>query len=123
MKEFIENNLNNIKNDLKELVSYNSVLSNDEKPFGSENRKVLDATLKIMEREGFRTKNLDYYCGYGDIGQGDELVGIAGHLDIVPVGEGWNSNPLVLNENNGYSCYTCPRRSFWKHTPLDKAGE
>ena len=101
MKEFIEKNLENIKNDLKELVSYNSVLSNDAKPFGSENRKVLDATLKMMEREGLQTKNLDYYCGYGDIGQGSDLVGITGHLDIVPVGDGWNSDPFVLTEVDG----------------------
>ena len=30
--------------------------------------------------------NLDNYCGYAEMGEGDEIVGIAGHLDIVPVG-------------------------------------
>lgn len=101
MKEFIEKNLENIKKDIGELVSYNSVLATDAKPFGKENRNVLDAALKMMERNGLKTTNLDYYCGYGDVGQGDELVGIAGHLDIVPVGEGWSSDPLKLTEIDG----------------------
>ena len=101
MKKFIEDNLGNIKNDLKELVSYKSVLCDDELPFGSENRKVLDASLKIMDRLGFKTKNLDYYCGYGEVGQGDKLVGIAAHLDVVPVSDGWNSDPFVLTEKDG----------------------
>lgn len=101
MKNFIEKNLENIKKDIKELVSYNSVFSNDEAPFGKENRRVLDAALKMMERDGLRTKNLDYYCGYGEIGQGDKLVGIAGHLDIVPAGDGWDGNPFEVREENG----------------------
>ena len=101
IEKFIEENLENIKADLKELVSHNSVANNDELPFGSENRKVLDAALKQMDKKGFKTKNLDYYCGYGEVGQGDKLVGIAAHLDIVPVSEGWNSNPFTLTEKDG----------------------
>ena len=101
IEKFIEENLENIKADLRELVSHNSVLSNDELPFGSENRKVLDTALKQMDKKGFKTKNLDYYCGYGEVGQGDKLVGIAAHLDVVPVSEGWDSDPFTLTEKNG----------------------
>lgn len=101
MKKFIDENLESIKEDIKELVSYHSVLNDDELPFGSENKKVLDAAIKIMNRMGFKTKNLDYYCGYGEVGQGNELVGIAAHLDIVPVSEGWDSDPFILTEKNG----------------------
>ena len=100
IEKFIEDNLENIKNDLRELVSHNSVLSDDELPFGSENRKVLDAALDMMNKKGFKTKNLDYYCGYGEIGTGKELVGIAAHLDVVPTSEGWDSNPFVLYESD-----------------------
>ena len=42
IKQFIEENIENMKADLAKLVSYNSVNSNDELPFGSNNRKVLD---------------------------------------------------------------------------------
>ena len=50
---------------------------------------------------GFRTKNLDDYCGYIEFGEGDELVGIIGHLDVVPEGEGWTTPPFEANIRDG----------------------
>lgn len=102
MKDFIEKNFPTYLEDLKELVSYNSVLNDDEKPFGSENRKVLDKALNIMSQKGLKTTNLDYYCGYGEVGEGEELIGILAHLDIVPVGDGWDTNPLEVVEKDGF---------------------
>ena len=102
MKEYIDKHFDEYLKDLKELVSYNSVLCDDEKPFGSQNRKVLDAALKIMEEKGLKTTNVDYYCGFGEVGEGEELIGIIGHLDIVPVGDGWDYNPLDVSEKDGY---------------------
>lgn len=102
VKQFIENNLENMKTDLAKLVSFNSVNSNDEAPFGSENRKALDCAIELMKQKGLNTKNLDYYCGYGETGQGEELIGILAHLDIVPAGEGWQSDPFKMVEKDGY---------------------
>ena len=102
IKEFIESNLENIKQDLASLVKFNSVNSDDEKPFGSQNRKALDQAIKLMQEKGLNTTNLDYYCGYGEVGEGKELIGILAHLDIVPVGEGWTSDPFSLTEKDGY---------------------
>ena len=96
IKEFIEKNKENMLKDLGLLVSHNSVYSEDEAPFGSENRKVLTDALNMMERDGLKTKNLDYYCGYGEIGEGEDIIGILAHLDIVPSGEGWKTNPFEL---------------------------
>ena len=62
-------------------------------PFGQGNKDCLEETLKLCESLGFRVKNLDGYCGYAEIGEGDELVGIIGHLDVVPEGEGWTYPP------------------------------
>lgn len=102
MKEFINNNIENMLADLKQLVSFNSVYAEDEKPFGLQNRKVLDKALEIFENKGLSTKNLDYYCGYGQVGEGDKTIGILAHLDVVPAGEGWNSNPFEMIEKDGY---------------------
>ena len=100
--EFVEKEINAMKEDLKELVSHNSVFAQDELPFGSENRKVLDAALKMMERECLKTKNLDYYCGYGEVGEGEDIIGIVGHIDVVPAPlEGWNTNPFEMVEKDG----------------------
>ena len=102
VKEFIEANFENMKADLKELVSFNSVYSDDEKPFGSANRKVLDKALELMEDKGLKTENVDYYCGYGETGAGDRLIGILAHLDVVPAGEGWETDPFEMVEKDGH---------------------
>ena len=94
--KYIEDNYENMLNDLKRLVKYNSVLCDDEKPFGSQNRKVLDEAISIMNEKGFNTKNVDYYACYGEVGQGDKTIGVVCHLDIVPAGEGWDSNPFEV---------------------------
>ena len=99
---FIENNLENMKGDLAALVSYNSVFSDDQKPFGSTNRKVLDKALELMEEKGLKTTNGDYYCGFGETGEGEKLIGILAHLDIVPAGSDWNSDPFKMCEKDGF---------------------
>ena len=102
VKQFIEENIENMKKDLAKLVSYNSINSDDEKPFGSNNRKVLDEAINLMKEKGLDTTNVDYYCGFGEIGQGDKLIGILAHLDIVPAGQGWSTNPFEMIEKDGY---------------------
>ncbi len=102
MQEYVDKNIDKMLEDLKTLVSYNSVFSEDALPFGANNRAVLDAALKMMEDAGLRTKNLDYYCGYGEVGQGDKLIGILAHLDIVPSGDGWDSDPFTLTRKGDY---------------------
>ena len=102
VKEFVEKNIENMKADLKELVSYNSVFAQDAEPFGLENRKVLDKAIELMNNKGFKTTNMDYYCGYGEVGEGKDLIGVVAHLDIVPVSEGWDSNPFEMVEKDGW---------------------
>ena len=102
VKQFIEENIENMKQDLGKLVAFNSVNDNDELPFGSQNRKVLDEALKLMKEKNLETTNVDYYCGIGQTGHGDKLIGILAHLDIVPAGTGWDSDPFTLTEKDGY---------------------
>ena len=71
-------------------------------PFGEGPAKALEEGLKIAEELGFKTVNLDNYCGYAEMGEGEEIVGIAGHLDIVPVGGDWNYDPFKLTRDGDY---------------------
>lgn len=58
-------------------------------------RDALECVLSICDQLGFRTKNCDGKLGYAEIGQGDELMGILCHLDVVPAGEGWQHPPFA----------------------------
>jgi succinyl-diaminopimelate desuccinylase len=82
--------------DLATLVSYPSVYSDDAEPFGQANIDCLNAALKLAEGYGFKTVNMDNYCGYVEMGEGDEIIGILAHLDVVPVSSGWSSDPFVM---------------------------
>lgn len=88
---------------LRTLVSYNSVLDTAEEnaPFGKVNAQLLDKALEILEGHGFKTTNLDHYVGYGEVGEGKNIVGVLAHLDIVPAGDGWETDPFVLTEKDG----------------------
>lgn len=62
-------------------------------PYGEGVSKALDAALEISKKLGFKAVNLDGYIGYAEYGEGDDYVGVLGHLDVVPEGDGWMYPP------------------------------
>ena len=73
---------------LQELLAIESVARRDqEKPFGNGVAQALDYTLSLCQRMGFHTKNADGLYGYAEIGEGAEIIGCLGHLDVVPGGD------------------------------------
>lgn len=68
-------------NRLGKLVAINSTEGQPEEgaPFGKGPRDALHAALGMLEQDGFKTVNLDNYCGYAEIGEGNELIGVIGH--------------------------------------------
>ena len=62
-------------------------------PYGADVRRSLDHVLACAEKLGFRTKNVDNYVGWCEYGEGDEMVAVLGHLDVVPAGDGWSFDP------------------------------
>lgn len=104
IKEFLQKNKENMISDLAKLVAIDSVAEldgNSKYPFGENCAKVLDQALELFDKEGLSTKNVDYYAGYGEIGEGEKLIGVLAHVDIVPCGKGWDSNPLTLTRRDG----------------------
>ena len=91
-KEFIDS--------LRGLLSIPSVaIDGDEKyPFGESCSRALDYMLNLCDSFGFRTKRCSNLLGYAEIGEGDELVGILAHLDVVPEGTGWDYPAFGLTE-------------------------
>lgn len=78
------------------LVSFPTIQTEalENQPFGVENARCLEKALEITSSMGFKSVNLDNYCGYAEMGEGEEIVGILGHLDVVPVTEGWKTPPF-----------------------------
>lgn len=64
-------------------------------PYGREVNGALRYALELCESFGFRTKNCDNKIGYAEIGQGEEIIGILVHLDVVPAGSGWDYEPYA----------------------------
>jgi len=62
-------------------------------PFGEGPARALKFVLNLAESFGLRTKNLDNYVGWAEWGEGEELIGIPVHLDVVPEGRGWTYPP------------------------------
>jgi succinyl-diaminopimelate desuccinylase len=88
-----------LKAALGELVRIPSVCAEgvDGCPFGAAVDQALRAALQIAGDLGFRTHYGDGgYYGYAEIGEGAEMVGVLGHLDVVPPGkrEDWEHDPF-----------------------------
>jgi len=88
--------------DLEKLISYKTVESTPEKnaPFGLESANCLQFFLQRAKEMGFTTVNYDNYAGEVIFGDGEE-IGVIGHLDVVPVGIGWNTDPFKLTLTDG----------------------
>ncbi len=76
---------------LKGILKIPSVaVDGDERyPFGKDCEDALDYMLDLCKGFGFRTKKCANMLGYAEIGDGEEMLGILVHLDVVPAGNDW----------------------------------
>lgn len=102
--EYIDNLKNDIVKETCNLINIPSVsIETDDPnmPFGKDANDALLYALNLGEQLGFRTKNIDGYCGYIEFGEGPNLLGIIGHLDVVPSSDGWDTDPFNATIKNG----------------------
>jgi succinyl-diaminopimelate desuccinylase len=92
-------------NETKKLLQIKSVLdeenSSADAPLGLGVKEALDYMLALGEKDGFVTKNVGNLAGHIEFGQGEELVGILCHVDVVPEGDGWSSDPFGAEIRDG----------------------
>ena len=97
--KYANDNKENFLNDLKELLKIDTVLVEQpevkEAPFGYNLVKALDYMLELGKKEGFVTKNIENVAGHIEYGEGEEVIGVLCHLDVVPTGDGWTYPPFV----------------------------
>ena len=81
IEEYFNIHKDEMINDIFKLIKIRSDKgeAKDGMPFGEGPAKALEEGLKIADELGFKTVNLDNYCGYAEMGEGEEIVGIAGY--------------------------------------------
>lgn len=95
--------------DLQTLLRINSVrdleAATPDLPVGPGPAHALEVMLALAEKDGFSVKNVDHLAGRIEFGQGTDLIGMLGHLDVVPAGDGWLTDPFkpVIQDGKIYA--------------------
>ena len=83
---------------LAELIRIPSVLDEEtackNAPYGQANREALDKTMELGKELGFEVKDYDGYAATITWGSEGSEIGILSHVDVVPAGTGWNTDPF-----------------------------
>ena len=102
--KYIEEHINELVSDLSKLVSINSVRGDkmDDAPFGEGPKKALLKALELGDQYGFTTKNFKNVMGSIDYySEGEPILSALAHLDVVPPGDGWKTNPFTMMITDG----------------------
>ena len=104
-KELAQAKKEDILRDLGELIAIDSSEDLDntsiEYPVGPGPVKAMKKFLSFAERDGFHVKNVDNYAGRVDYGEGEKRLGVIGHMDVVPAGDGWVTDPFKMIIKDG----------------------
>ncbi|MFD1428952.1 dipeptidase PepV [Lacticaseibacillus mingshuiensis] len=73
----------------------------DTAPLGPGPAEALKQMLALGQRDGFKTLNVDNVAGRIEYGDGDEIFGLFGHMDVVPAGPGWQTDPFAPEIKDG----------------------
>lgn len=103
IREYLELHREEMIDFLAELVAVRSVKNqpDGEYPFGKNPAKALEIMLRKCKELGFTVENVENYVGSADYNEKEPALGILTHLDVVPEGTGWNSDPYVLKRSEG----------------------
>lgn len=115
-KDFLKENNDRMIKELMKFVSIDSVY--DEKtvskgiPFGQGVANALDYVAKLGEKHGFKVDRCDGYCTELTVGEGDKMIGIFAHADVVPATGDWSEDP--------FKCYVKDNKLYGRGTSDDK---
>ena len=92
-----------ILKDLATVVAIPSVAKpqEGEHPFGDQCARALDTVVAMAEGYGLKAKNVGYHAAHAEYGEGEGNAVVMAHLDVVPAGEGWDTDPytMVIDDN------------------------
>ena len=105
--EYVDEVWEDVVADIEQLVSYPSVAvaadAEPGAPFGRPVRDALDCALGIAQKLGYQTSDDEGFVGIADIpGRGDKQLATICHVDVVPAGPGWNTDPFAMERREGW---------------------
>ena len=105
MEKIIEQSFENQVKDLQELIRIPSVSRGEPKegmPYGEHVYNALRKAQEIARKLGFdQVWDVEARCGVVEYGEGEELVAVMAHLDVVPEGTGWTYPPSGAEIHDG----------------------
>ena len=104
LQQWIAAHRQELLEDLAGLIAIPSVsrAGADSLPYGKDCRHALGYAQSLAQRMGFTTTVYEDAVLTVDNGSEPLSLAILAHLDVVPVGEGWDTDPYVLTEKDGY---------------------
>lgn len=103
ISDYFDKNIDDVLSSMNEIMSIDSSFSEPRPgmPFGEGSAKALEWGSQFGKRLGMTVKNFGNYAVSMDFGQGDPVLGILSHLDVVPAGEGWSFPPFACTVKDG----------------------
>ncbi len=104
MENYLEKNWKEYIKDLSGLIKIPSVLVDKDDYPNTNHKKALKYMEDLAKAHGMKVViNPEGYYGYIEIGQGKEMIGLLGHLDVVSPGDmaAWKTDPFELLEKDG----------------------
>lgn len=115
-REFLEEQRVNMVEELMNFVCIDSVYDSKtvskEMPYGKGVSNALNYVAKLGERYGFEIDKCDGHCTELTIGEGNKMIGIFAHADVVPATGDWSDDP--------FSCKVLDGKVYGRGTSDDK---
>ena len=104
---YVDEVWDDVLDDIASLVSHNSVARAEDgvagAPFGPGVRGALDCALGIARKLGYETSEDEGFMGMADIpGERAEQLATIAHVDVVPAGPGWATDPFRMERREGW---------------------
>lgn len=103
ISDYIDSQKDNMLRDIARLVNIPSVKGapTNNCPFGEMPAKALSEALDICRECGLETVNVHNAIGFADINSKPLELGILAHVDVVPEGDGWSTDPYHMEYKDG----------------------
>ncbi len=105
--EYVDRVWPEVLDDIESLVSHRSVedldAAEENAPWGPGPREALDEALCIANVCGLEAHDCEGYLGFADLpGASDKQIATIAHVDVVPEGPGWHTDPYQMVRRDGW---------------------